>query len=389
MDPSASPDTFPTKSLTTRSIDFWMLGGASLVFWVLMFALDGRGRETWAVNHHFGNLAALSASMALVCNYPHFMASYRLAYSQGGSFVLKNWFQLILVPVGLVAALCWAYMFYLEPSGGSFEWLNQALSAVGLDTTIGLAPTSGQELMNLLLNLMYFTVGWHYAKQVYGCMRVYASYDGYRLTPAQWQLIKVFLFTIWGCSFVHANVGDASRTLQKVTYYSVGLPAWCDVAMFSVFLYLLCSVGVLLWGVYRVTGQKPSINMLIAPIAFVFWWSPPLVQVDFYLLVVPFFHSLQYLGFVYKIERNQLQDAHPSSGGLRGGLIVLALCIAGFLSFELIPNAADNLFDTHERLQAWFFFASAVIFINVHHYFIDNVLWRFSNPRIRDSLLAR
>ena len=389
MDPTPTPNALASRSLTIRSLDFWMLGGASLVLWALMFSLDGQGRDSWAVDHHFGNLVALSGSLALVCNYPHFMASYRLAYSRGGSFILKNWFQLIAVPVGLVAALAFAYVLYLEPADGLFSWMNVALTTVGLDTSIGRAPTSGRELMNLLLNLMFFTVGWHYSKQVYGCMRVYASYDGYRLLPGQWRLIKVFLFTVWGCSFVHANIGNSSRTLQAISYYSLGLPAWCDMAMFSLFLFFLCAVTALMWRVYRLTGQRPTANLLIAPVAFVIWWIPPLIQVDYYLWIVPFFHSLQYLGFVYKVERNQLQDQHPESGDLRGGLIVVALAVAGFLSFELIPNTADNLFDTNGRLQAWFFFASAVIFINVHHYFIDNVLWRFSNPRIRDSLLAR
>jgi len=29
-----------------------------------------------------------------------------------------------------------------------------------------------------------------------------------------------------------------------------------------------------------------------------------------------------------------------------------------------------------------------MLFINIHHYFIDNVLWRFKDPEIQKYLLA-
>ena len=103
MDTVTSPP--PLRSLTTRSLDFWMLGGASLVLWAVMFTFEGDGREAWAINHHFLNLVALSGSLALICNYPHFMASYRLVYGQGGRFILEHWFQLLVVPICLLVAL--------------------------------------------------------------------------------------------------------------------------------------------------------------------------------------------------------------------------------------------------------------------------------------------
>ena len=73
QDASDSANVAP-PSLTTRSIDFWMLGGASLVLWAAMFLLEGTGRTGWAVNHHFGNLAAMSGSLALLADAGH-MAS--------------------------------------------------------------------------------------------------------------------------------------------------------------------------------------------------------------------------------------------------------------------------------------------------------------------------
>ena len=44
-----------TKALTTRFLDFWLLGGASLLVWLVMIAVQGF-RGSWAIDQHFKNL---------------------------------------------------------------------------------------------------------------------------------------------------------------------------------------------------------------------------------------------------------------------------------------------------------------------------------------------
>jgi hypothetical protein len=388
--PLSSPTPAKTnRHLTSRAVDFWLLGGASIVLWGFMIVLEGEGREAWVFDHHFMNLLALSGSLALVGNYPHFMASYRLAYSQGAGFIFRNWFQLIAVPIGLIGSIAASYLlFETTSSEGAFVQLNQALRAIGLDTQVGLSPTTGQEIISLLIQFMFFTVGWHYAKQTYGCMRVMANFDGYALTAPQWKLLKATLFSVWFCSFAWANIGHEQREMQGLGYVTLGLPDWFNTIALISFIYLLSASVLMLRDVRARTGQRPSANMLVAPIAFILWWFPPLVQLEFYIWIVPFFHSIQYLGFVYKIESSQLMAEHPDSTSLRGGIIALALVLAGFAAFELIPNTVDNAMNTNGQMGVWFFFAAAAIFINVHHYFIDNVIWRFQNARIRTHLLS-
>ena len=43
------------RALTTRFADFWLLGGASLLVWLVMFAVQGF-RSAWAIDQHFKNL---------------------------------------------------------------------------------------------------------------------------------------------------------------------------------------------------------------------------------------------------------------------------------------------------------------------------------------------
>lgn len=78
------------RALTTRFVDFWLLGGASLLVWFVMFATQGF-RAAWAIDQHFKNLTVTTASLSLLVNYPHFLISYKLAYSRGRAFITTHW----------------------------------------------------------------------------------------------------------------------------------------------------------------------------------------------------------------------------------------------------------------------------------------------------------
>lgn len=58
----------------------------------------------------------------------------------------------------------------------------------------------------------------------------------------------------------------------------------------------------------------------------------------------------------------------------------------GFIAFDYTPNSFDDMQDAFNTPHASFFMIAILIFINVHHYFIDNVLWRFKNKEVRDLL---
>ena len=80
----------PRRSLTaTRARDFRLIGGASLVTWVVLFAVAPLRHSTWAINQSLTDIAGFSAIAALFINYPHFIMSYKLAYGQGWRFPLR------------------------------------------------------------------------------------------------------------------------------------------------------------------------------------------------------------------------------------------------------------------------------------------------------------
>ena len=104
----------PARALTTRFLDFWLLGGASILVWLAMVVASGF-RNSWAVDQQFKNLTYTTASLSLLINYPHFLISYKLAYSRGRTFVVGHWWQLIAVPLLMVTLFTVAYVAFDTP----------------------------------------------------------------------------------------------------------------------------------------------------------------------------------------------------------------------------------------------------------------------------------
>ncbi len=384
---AAAPLARP-RALTTRFLDFWLLGGASLLVWLVMMSLQGF-RTSWAVDQHFKNLTYTAASLSLLINYPHFLISYKLAYRRGRGFVLSHWYQLIAVPVALLAIFVVAFAAYDRPVGRVplLAPLAQSVGGWAGAGNVLSGPRFGDLLFTGVFNLMLLTVGWHYTKQVFGCMMVYGYFDGYKMSQAQRDLTKRALLTIWVMNFAYTNIGGAQNVFSQFRYYSFDLP---DIAGPLSQLLVFGGLGLVIWKVfyanYRESGAVPSVNMLVPFIALYVWWMPQTRQFEFYFLLTPMFHSLQYLAFVYKMEDTRLRgEPHRE---LKATLLVSGLVLAGWLAFELVPNTLDTTLGTFTAWNMFFFFTAAMLFINVHHYFIDNVLWRFKDPEVRAYLLS-
>jgi hypothetical protein len=376
------------RALTTRFLDFWLLGGASIAVWLIMVAVQGF-RASWAIDQHFKNLTYTAASLSLLINYPHFLISYKLAYRRGRPFIATHWWQLIVVPLALVAVFAVAFVAYERPVG-TLPLVSGITGTIGGWAGIGRVlsgPRLGDLLFTGVFNFMMLTVGWHYTKQVFGCMMVYAYYDGYALTPAQRNLTRRALLTIWVMNFAHTNIGGSENVFSQFRYYSFDLP---DIA--APLSVLLVGAGFVLvgykvfWTNYRERGVLPGVNMLVPFIALYIWWLPQTRQYEFYFLLTPMFHSLQYLAFVYKMEDTRLRAERHRE--VKATALVIGVILAGWLAFEMLPNSLDNALGTFRAWQMFFFFTAAMLFINIHHYFIDNVLWRFRDPQVRAYLLS-
>lgn len=387
-----NPQPSPPQAITSRFLDFWLLGGASVVIWAVMMLAEGLRARNSTVESHFLQIAATFSLLGLICNHPHFMLSYRLGYGRGAKFIQQHWFCLLLVPTSLVAVFALAFFQFQTSvdSQSSVLSINRGLASTGTTLRLGGLGNLGTELLSLTVWLMYLTVGWHYSKQAFGCMMAYARFDQYPILPWQRGFLKSSLFSIAFFNFIYLNLywqeaGTGQTNFLNIPVMTLGLPfSLLYLGAAAVAVSFLGVVFGIFWRGWRKTGALPSWNFLIPWIAFHVWWVPIVPQKEYYFMMVPFFHSLQNLPFAFRMEAPKLKKARHFQANLSGRILLLLLI--GFLVFEWVPAKLDTMLDTSFHQSAWFFTAAFLIFINIHHFFIDSVVWRFHQPEVKKGL---
>ena len=309
-------------------------------------------------------------SLSFIVNFPHFLVSYQMLYVDFGARLLKErrlvWAG-IVVPVILVGILTTAFI------------------------------SQSATLLGYMAASMYFFVGWHYVKQIFGGITVSNAMTGFSFNATERNVLKANLFSLWAISFLIPNIGEHNYIQDGILYGALNLPAW---PLDGAYLILgVSGVGVLALTVlkYIREGQWPSPTAVVCFLTIYAWYLPALGH-PMFMHLVPFFHSLQYLIFVYLFRRNKVaasieQAATPLARrrqvvGLYGYLAVPFITGAFFM--YILPRALDQLHLADAQIfgptPAYFCF---IIFINVHHYFIDNVLWRGTNPDMKKYLFRR
>lgn len=382
-------------SLTSNQVkDFWLLGGLSILVWLLFVIFEPMKSNSELVGSRFLQVATLFSWLSFICNYPHFMISYRFAYTRGFKFILEHFVPLILVPVLLIAFYGISYFYFYENivNNPVIVFLNSMILKTGLTIQIGEQLNLGTEILAFSVRVMYILVGWHYAKQIFGCMMVYGNYSSYKFSVQQRQLIKLSLFSIAIFNFFYVSTPAPGATTTLSYFFNIALNEYgFSALLITVFKYIvLATSGMVLYFVfyknYLETKKFPPINVLIAYIAFHIWWFPPIRQSEFYFLTIPFFHSLQYLPFAYRMEVSRGEKSNKENFFF--SLKLITLIAAGILAFESVPHFLDEQFDSAANFSTMFFMISFAVFINIHHFFIDSVIWKFNNKDIKDKILS-
>jgi hypothetical protein len=385
------------SAVSTRFADFWLLGGASIVLWAVMQLGDHFRDHSEAIASHFLQVGTVFSMMSIVCNHPHFMISYRFGYGSGTGLIRRHWFRLLAVPLGLIAFFTLAYLKF-DSQISELPWViasNNLFDKLGLGFRLGTLANLGTEILSLSVLLMNLTVGWHYSKQVFGCIMVYGRYDHYSFSKLQRWIIKASLFSVAFLNFFSLSIyapGFESDPLAKSYFFNIpmiplGLPKiLIPATAATVVLLAIATIGGVFYVNYRRHGKLPSANLVVPWIAFHIWWLPFFRQNEYYFATIPFFHSLQYLPFAYRREAKGLQNAKWPE--IRTSLFLSVLLFVGFCAFELVPSHLDRAFETTWYLHTWFFMIAFAVFINVHHFFIDSVVWKFDQKDVQESLLG-
>lgn len=334
-------------SLISTKIDFILIGGFALITYIIIY---------FTGFNISADVAVIMFYLAFFVNSPHFMISYEIFYSEGFKKIMssqKFFFAGIIVPVFL---LCIIWIGFISQSKIPFLFM---------------------------LISMFFLVGWHYIKQTYGCFIVYSAGNKIYYNKLEQSIIKFSLYPLWVFSFLKLFTSDHMKDYWGLEYnFSGVLVKYDKIIAYSSLLGFLLFLIIIFYGFF-IKKIKPNL-IALTPMIIVYIWMSPLFWNEIYFYMIPFFHSLQYFLFSGAYTKNKIER---DSSGFKGWLIWWGgAFILGSLFFEILPKYFDSIFYVGNAITPNLFLISFIFFINIHHYFIDSVIWRGDNIEVRENL---
>lgn len=362
-------------SIVSPVFDFFAVGGVS--FLIIPFVM----LPFWQETDNLEILTLVSYYLLFIFNLPHFMHSYQLLYRNYGEKVLsakysaasriRHWIAGVAAPLAIISYLVYAFV----------------------------QPTN--DLMGYAVNIMLFFTGWHYVKQGYGIMITLSVRKKAFLDGIEKRILLINAYIAWIYAWIQLNrVVEKEGLFVHIPFGTVGFPD--EVIDIANIAFLCWTFGVFAFFIKRFDGNRVvSINGMTAYFTSVYIWVAFAYSHPHIIIFVPAMHSLQYILIVWKMEyeRNkekiQMSGAEmPVAGGLSGvnmkrvAIAMLPFIVVGFgsglLLITFLPGMLNGVIPYNVSVFGPAAFAFMfLIFMNIHHYFIDFAIWRKENPDMR------
>ncbi|WP_101926198.1 MULTISPECIES: hypothetical protein [Luteimonas] len=348
-------------------LDFALLGGGSLIALLSLRLWLGNGSEAraWSLG--------VTLAIANIINHPHFAHSYQIFYSgfrdKLSSPTYSPELRARYLHIGVTAPLL-------------------ILCALAV-----MVVTESARGLGLAANAMFFLVGWHYAKQGYGMAMVDAVLKRRFYGDAQKRWLLRNAHATWIFAWLLANhlIAQSTREYWGVEYFVIPVPFWALIVSGA------CCAATLTTLLHRLQVQKRSTgiawNGLLAYCVSIYAWL--LIRDPIVLLWVPMFHSLQYMAVVWRFQSNRARTTQLSIAGNQVGRTIRLVMFAafgfilGYLGFWVLPETLNTLVPyDRDVFGGLLFFYLFWIFINIHHYLLDTVMWRKGNPDVSRHLFG-
>jgi hypothetical protein len=343
----------PAAAVHARSpyfVNWWadalLIGGLSIITW-----LGLRAFYTGADTKPFVTIALV---LSLFVNFPHFSATvYRLYQSSEHmrQFPVTAW-GLPFIIFGAVFACFW------QPET--------------------VAP--------YFLLLFFFWSPYHYSGQTVGITMVYARRCGYPIGRRERLALAAFVFSafLYGATHMQEN---GLTDFYGMPVPILAFPAWIGPAALAV----MCA-GASVFAGFAVAWCRAQ-RRLLPPIVLLpalahFVWFVPGASLKSFLIVIPLFHSLQYLLIALVVQlklringkgaerswrRVRVEALRWGARNITGGVLLfigLPLCFV-WLPLPFVTIAG--------------IIAAAV---NVHHFFVDGVIWKLRDASNSSALMT-
>jgi hypothetical protein len=354
-----------------RIVEFLVLGGGTLV----LFPLAWLFRRLAGLDASETFIDALAYHAAVVINNPHFAVTYLLFYKDARRRALGNvfppWQRARYVVVGLLIPL-------LLLAWAGFAWTRASPRAMGL-----------------MIELMFFLVGWHYVKQGFGILTVFSARRGFRFNPLERAAVLVHCFAGWAYAWASPAVAAKSVQEKGVVYTALAHPIWLEQVTRVAFGLSALGLIAALARRYRIDRRLPPFAPLLGFLVSIWLWTVYSSLDPLMLYLIPALHSIQYGYVVWLLRRNEARAAEgPPLFGRPAAVQLTVLAGSAVALGWLLFRGGPSLLDDAHRLKSSLhgppsplgdtpFLAVVFVFVNIHHYFMDTVLWRRENPETR------
>jgi hypothetical protein len=334
----------PERYFVNAPVDALLIGGASLLLYAVF-----RLRPQLAASP---SVISLAATLVWVCNYPHFASTnYRLYHSR--SSIAQYPLTSVVTPLVMLAAVIGCY----------------------------LSPTA---MAPLFIKLYLLWAPYHFSGQTLGITMVYARRTGFIIDGWLRHSLTAFIFLTFAVQSAWAEVGLRYRPFYGLDYPTLGLPLWLPQLLTKLmWVALAATIALLVWQLVERGQGVPLIILLPALTQYVWFVATPAGQ---FAYMVPFFHALQYLLVAWSVQlkvglterRRAPSRRYVWSESARWMAINI---VGGIALFWLLPHIGS-----HFGKSLAFSTAVMLAAIQIHHFFVDGVIWRLRNSAVRSPL---
>ncbi|MCB0404380.1 MAG: hypothetical protein KDD51_06310 [Bdellovibrionales bacterium] len=340
-------DKAPSLYFVNAPIDFLFIGGLSLLTFAF-FNLPWSG-----VSHD--SVIGLATFLLWVGNWPHFAASNYRLYSNRNN-IRQYPITSLVVPFVILAGVV-----------GSF-----------------LSP---QTVAPFWVKLFLLWSPFHFSGQTVGVTLLYARRAGIVLSPWERYSFAAFIFLTFLFPNWAADVNPVGGGYYGIEYPGLGVPNWFSFTAEGLIVVMAIVLAVNFARRYQDKKARLPWVVLLPAVSQYVWFVQGRSTQNFYILV-PFFHSIQYLFIAWVLQLKLKKDEQRISGSrryvtlesLRWGAVNV---LGGITLFYLFP-----IFCTWFGYSLDFATGVAIVGVQVHHFFVDGVIWKLRNPAVSAPLMG-
>ncbi len=338
------------RILVSGRLDGWLVGWFAVAVWLVLRVAEQRNIEV-------RGLAGPFYWFALTASAIHFGISYHLAYADARSTVRRRPFALLVAPVLLIVVLA---------------------------TTTAIALVSGTDsrngLTSALITSVYLLTMWHYIKQAYGIARLGAAYAKISLTSNEVRVLRYGVYPLWLMSVARLLTRGRGFSFARYRIGAELFPPWVFTSTRVIALASAIPLAVVFIQVARRNRGWPPSLMLAPYVAAFLWLGIPVGYASLGLLL-GVFHAMQYLTCAHRAEIAIARTQHSEVNLTRWLEVFAGAACGGLILTTWGPQVLNRAFLGGGRPLV--FSATLFVFLNLHHYMVDAVIWRSNGDLVR------